>query len=173
MARRLVVAGILVVLLMACAPGATAQGKSACNDGNDNDGDELIDLNDPGCESKGDKDEYNAPPAAACDDGQDNDQDGKVDYPADSGCSSSQDGDETNSPPEPTQDEKPCLEGIGICLPPAGPVMLDGWIQFLCTPATPYGVVEAWQDNDGDGRIDRDSDTLLWRFERQPPDICS
>jgi endoglucanase len=35
--------------------------KFACNDGADNDGDGLIDMNDPGCSSPEDTDEYNAP----------------------------------------------------------------------------------------------------------------
>lgn len=35
--------------------------KTACNDGLDNDGDGLVDMNDPGCSSLEDTDEYNAP----------------------------------------------------------------------------------------------------------------
>ena len=103
MARKLVVAAILAVLVLASAPGGAAQGKAACNDGKDNDGDGLIDLNDPGCESKGDKDESDGSSvrrAPACSDGVDNDGDGQTDHPADMGCGSLGDIDEFNIAPQ-------------------------------------------------------------------------
>jgi hypothetical protein len=40
---------------------ATFIGNFACSDGEDNDGDGLIDFNDKGCESRSDKDEFNFP----------------------------------------------------------------------------------------------------------------
>ena len=75
---------------------------TACADGNDNDGDGLIDLTDPGCWGPGDTSEENAPPPppAACADLVDNDHDGLVDL-ADPGCSGPSDTDETNAPPPP------------------------------------------------------------------------
>ncbi len=63
----------------------------ACNDGEDNDGDGLIDfgdefgVNDPGCDSPTDEDEFHIP-QPACSDGYDNDGDGLTDYPFDPGC---------------------------------------------------------------------------------------
>jgi hypothetical protein len=87
--------------------GSTA---AACADGNDNDGDGLVDLNDPGCVDAQDNDETNAPPpAAACADGQDNDGDGLVDL-NDPGCAGAQDNDESNAPPPPSSAFNP---GVG------------------------------------------------------------
>ena len=68
-----------------------------CSDGIDNDGDGLVDLNDPGCENAQDNDEYNVPPPQyQCNDGQDNDGDGLIDL-EDPGCENAQDDDEYNS----------------------------------------------------------------------------
>ncbi len=75
-----------------------------CSDGTDNDGDSLIDINDPGCHSDGnaintgsyvptDYDETDIPPlppTQQCSDGMDNDQDGHIDV-ADSTCHSDSD----------------------------------------------------------------------------------
>ena len=86
---------IMLVLLCALAtlPGAAANGngRPACSDGLDNDGDALVDYPaDPGCTSQNDRDEHNdadpTPPPAACSDGVDNDGDGRVDA-MDLGCS--------------------------------------------------------------------------------------
>jgi len=55
-----------------------------CLDGLDNDGDELIDLDDCNCENFGDYEEGLQP---ECWDGIDNDNDGYTDYPDDIGCS--------------------------------------------------------------------------------------
>ncbi|MFB6181333.1 MAG: carboxypeptidase-like regulatory domain-containing protein [Candidatus Magasanikbacteria bacterium] len=62
------------------------QVKTQCNDGKDNDGDGKIDLNDPGCSSKSDNNEYQVG-LTKCNDGRDNDGDGLVDF-ADPGCQS-------------------------------------------------------------------------------------
>ncbi|MCU0660139.1 MAG: hypothetical protein MUD00_00790 [Candidatus Pacebacteria bacterium] len=40
--------------------GGSQQQTAACNDGTDNDGDGLVDMNDPGCTSTSDTDEYNS-----------------------------------------------------------------------------------------------------------------
>ena len=70
----------------------------ACSDGVDNDGDGLVDMDDPGCESANDNDEYDGTPTQyACSDGLDNDGDGLVDMD-DPGCQSSDDDDEYNTP---------------------------------------------------------------------------
>jgi hypothetical protein len=57
---------------------------TSCNDGEDDDGDGLVDLEDPGCLSLGDPFETNA--LVGCDDGFDNDADGLIDWPNDPGC---------------------------------------------------------------------------------------
>ena len=56
----------------------------ACSDGVDDDGDGLVDLEDPGCYGPDDPFETNA--LVPCDDGFDNDADGLVDWPSDPGC---------------------------------------------------------------------------------------
>ncbi|WP_080522433.1 glycoside hydrolase family 5 protein [Methyloprofundus sedimenti] len=69
-----------------------------CSDGEDNDGDGLVDFpEDPGCSSSTDSTETD-PASAACADSIDNDGDGLVDYPDDSGCSSVIDDDEADMP---------------------------------------------------------------------------
>lgn len=72
---------------------APAPEKKQCNDGIDNDGDDKIDLADPGCSSSNDDDESDDPIPPQCSDGLDNDGDDKIDL-ADPGCSSAQDNDE-------------------------------------------------------------------------------
>ena len=97
---------------------------AACNDGLDNDGDGLFDLNDPGCTDANDNDEFNVvtpPPAPmACNDGLDNDGDGLFDLD-DPGCTDINDNDEFN-----------------VVTPPPAPV-------YECNDGI---------DNDGDGKID-------------------
>ncbi len=58
-----------------------------CDDGIDNDGDELIDAQDPGCAGPMDEDERDPEVLSVCHDGLDNDIDGWTDYPLDPGCS--------------------------------------------------------------------------------------
>lgn len=70
----------------------------ACADGEDNDGDSLVDSADPGCADSNDDDESNGDggsTAPACSDGSDNDGDGKIDMD-DPGCSEVNDTDETD-----------------------------------------------------------------------------
>ena len=62
----------------------------ACSDGRDNDGDLLVDLDDPGCEEALDDDEQQP----VCNDGIDNDMDGLIDFPDDPGCGYFDDSDE-------------------------------------------------------------------------------
>jgi hypothetical protein len=57
-----------------------------CGDGEDNDGDGLIDAEDPGCVSATDGDEADPQVAPECADGIDNDDDGAADYPNDPDC---------------------------------------------------------------------------------------
>jgi hypothetical protein len=70
-----------------------------CSDAADDDGDALIDADDPGCEGPDDQDERDPPrgtPAAACNNGLDDDGDGFADYPYDPGCSAAGDPDEAD-----------------------------------------------------------------------------
>jgi large repetitive protein len=78
-------------------------GAPECSDNEDNDGDGLIDLDDPGCENAVDNDERQR----QCADGVDNDEDGLTDYPADPGCGSFSDNDERNAPQPPE-----CADGV-------------------------------------------------------------
>lgn len=58
-----------------------------CGNGDDDDGDGLVDLADPGCTSASDESEHEA--SLVCDDGRDGDGHGDgLDYPADPGCGS-------------------------------------------------------------------------------------
>ncbi|MFH1437775.1 MAG: hypothetical protein ABIJ56_18855, partial [Pseudomonadota bacterium] len=66
---------------------------SQCFDGEDNDGDTLVDMADPGCHRVDDNHEGDAHPQ--CNDGADNDGDGVADFPDDSGCDSLIDDDES------------------------------------------------------------------------------
>jgi endoglucanase len=65
-----------------------------CSDGLDNDSDGVADMEDPGCSSVFDHDEYNVP-ILQCNDGADNDGDGLSDLD-DPGCENESDDDETN-----------------------------------------------------------------------------
>ncbi len=76
----------------------------ACSDFRDNDGDGLIDEQDPGCEGPDDDDEGEIP---QCADGIDNDFDNLTDYPDDPGCGSAVDEDEFNAPITPQ-----CNDGL-------------------------------------------------------------
>lgn len=67
-----------------------------CNDGVDNDGDELVDLNDPGCAEEFSPSEDNPVEAPECFDGEDNDLDNLTDYLVDPDCYAS--GDNTEAP---------------------------------------------------------------------------
>ncbi|HLC96339.1 MAG TPA: PKD domain-containing protein [Candidatus Nanoarchaeia archaeon] len=67
-----------------------------CSDSEDNDGDGLVDLDDPGCNDADDDDESNG--TSQCQDGIDNDYDSYIDYPDDLGCTSPQDNDESDGP---------------------------------------------------------------------------
>ena len=66
-----------------------------CNDGVDNDGDGLTDMDDPDCTSETDNNESTQTVVTQCSDGVDNDGDGLTDM-ADPGCSSSLDDDESD-----------------------------------------------------------------------------
>jgi len=71
-----------------------------CSDGEDNDGDGMIDFpDDPGCIGPNDESEDSLP-SPQCSDGRDNDNDGKVDFPQDPGCASAHQDTETDDCPD-------------------------------------------------------------------------
>jgi glutamine amidotransferase-like uncharacterized protein len=100
-----------------------------CDDGIDNDGDGLVDLADPGCDSVQDNSELGD---NECDDGIDNDGDGSVDT-ADSGCLSVSGEDESNC-------------GDGVCE--------GGETPLTCSADCPLTQCNDGIDNDADDLID-------------------
>lgn len=107
-----IVSAIFLVAIM-IASFVMAGPSKACRDGVDNDGDGLVDLNDPGCSDSRDVSELNS--AIECDDGIDNDGDGLVDS-ADGGCSGATDNDESNCGDgvcEGTESSSTCTQDCG------------------------------------------------------------
>ena len=91
-----------------------------CDDGLDNDGDVVVDENDPGCHTDGDPDNNGtydptdndetdeAIDEPECNDGVDNDTDGETDFPDDPGCTDEDDNNETDDP----VDEPQCNDDL-------------------------------------------------------------
>ena len=73
---------------------------AVCQDQQDNDGDGLIDLADPGCDHPFDPSEEDPPLPPQCRDRIDNDEDGLIDL-EDKGCVDLNDSDESDDPPPP------------------------------------------------------------------------
>jgi hypothetical protein len=104
-----------LVLITCSSPSSTNE----CNDGIDNDGDMLVDGEDPNCADGGTSESGECEPGEpgcneggpACSDGVDNDGDGKIDFPEDPGCALTlQDSEEDDCP-----DGEKCPEcGNGI-----------------------------------------------------------
>jgi glutamine amidotransferase-like uncharacterized protein len=118
-----------------------------CSDGIDNDGDLLVDLNDPGCDSPSDDDETDPTPNQ-CEDGIDNDFDNLTDFPNDPGCSSPTDDDETDTTP--TQ----CSDGLDN----DGDLLIDLNDPGCSSPedddeTNPSGPVELFSDNFESGNL--------------------
>jgi hypothetical protein len=68
-----------------CGAGGTCD-FTACTNGVDDDGDGLIDANDPGCADSTDNDETDPATSPQCGNAIDDDADGHIDFPADPGC---------------------------------------------------------------------------------------
>jgi hypothetical protein len=117
-------ASLLVVALAACqvdsqvgsnrialgdaAAPPDAQPLPACRDGEDNDGDDLIDHPfDPGCDDLSDLDERDPAVPPVCANRGDDDGDDVIDFPLEPGCTSAADGDESDPVP-PAQ----CADGV-------------------------------------------------------------
>lgn len=136
---------------------------AACNDGIDNETtpDGKIDYpQDPGCTSKADTDEFDAPPPpAACADTIDNDNDGKIDFGTgagfDPGCTSATDTDEFDSASAPKCSNTLDDDSDGLIDYPNDPG---------CTSTTdndefnPKEQCSDTLDNDSDGLTDYPSD---------------
>ncbi len=93
---------LLLTPVFACGGGENGSGfvRSQCEDGEDNDGDGMVDFpDDLSCNSESDDDE-GAPLSAQCMDGRDNDMDGKTDYPSDPGCYAAHQDDEVDDCPD-------------------------------------------------------------------------
>jgi len=154
------------------------ENKMQCNDEKDNDGDTLIDANDPGCHTDGDvtnRDSYDAQDndesdepikKPQCSDGIDNDRDGAIDT-HDPGCHTdgnadngnsydAQDNDESNQPINQPQ----CNDGKdndrdGKIDFPADPGCKDNNDDNESDePNQPVTQCNDGKDNDGDGLID-------------------
>lgn len=124
----------------------------ACDDGLDDDGDQLVDYpEDPGCDSLLDTSEHAI--GLLCDDGFDNDWDGKRDYPEDPGC-----GSPTWSSEQPSCDDRLDNDGDGFCdtvsstcvdgSTPGDASCLFGFLE------TELPVCSDGLDNDEDGFVD-------------------
>ena len=165
--------------------GQTVQQTYACNDNIDNDGDGLIDMNDSGCTSQTDTDEYNyvQPPAYACNDGYDNDGDGRIDM-NDPGCSSTYDTDEYNYVQPTTY---ACNDGYDndsdgrIDMNDPGCSSIYDTDEYNYVQPITYACNDNI-DNDGDGRIDMndsgcssiyDTDEYNYIQQQVAPDVTT
>lgn len=94
-----------------------------CDDGRDNDGDGLIDLDDPGCANKKDETEDSENKEAGCSsrnilsrqqccNARDDDFDGKTDFPSDKGCESYSDNSEDSDEEDYWENRPQCDDGI-------------------------------------------------------------
>jgi len=135
---------------------------SACFDGIDNDGDGLIDTDDPSCNWPSGVSE-----AGECFDGFDNDGDTLIDFPSDPGCSSANDTSERGS--------AACDDGLDN----DGDNRVDFPEDRECkSPSYPSEFVVCSDniDNDGDGAIDFPGDagcqSLFDRSETERLFIC-
>ncbi len=143
-------------LSLGCAnskPGAQ------CGDGTDNDGDGLVDNEDPGCWDGKDQ-ESPDPILPQCSDGRDNDNDGATDFPEDTSCENAEDNDEFKDR------ISQCRDGIdndgdGLvdfpfdpgCSSPLENSESDGCPGQATCPACSNGT-----DDDGDGQADYPED---------------
>jgi hypothetical protein len=131
----------------------------ACNDTFDNDGDRLIDMNDPGCETPEDDDETDTP---QCSDLIDNDDDGDIDFGEDSDCPTPEHDDESEGEPE---DPPQCDDGIDN--DGNGTIDFSGGDLGCESPEDeseaepedpPVDECADGLDNDNDGYVDNDED---------------
>ncbi|MEZ4432347.1 MAG: hypothetical protein R3F65_08030 [bacterium] len=125
-----------------------------CDDGRDNDGDGLIDGQDPACVDPSGDDESADPPPPQCRNGEDDDGDGLVDL-ADRGCGSALDDDESDDPALPACSNGEDDDDDGFTDfpddPGCGSAGDDDEVNTVGPTLPQCG---DGQDNDGDGRVD-------------------
>lgn len=119
------------IVFLSCSPAESGE----CFDGQDNDGDGLIDIDDPGCIRE---EETESPDAAECEDLIDNDGDGLIDL-ADPGCESRHDNDEYDIP------NPLCADGIDNDD--------DGLIDYPNDPGCQFSLSDSEEDDCPDGAI--------------------
>ena len=124
-----------------------------CSDGLDNDLDDLIDRDDPGCTHAEDDSERDPEVPGACSNGADDDEDGATDYPFDPGCEAAGDDDEADP-----DDAPACANGADDDE--------DGLADFPLDPGCRYAADEDERDgasapacangadDDNNGRVD-------------------
>jgi hypothetical protein len=119
-------------------------GDPACSNGADDDGDGLVDLDDPGCALALETSEHSS--ALVCDDGLDNDGDGLIDYPEDPGCRD----------PEASSEKPECQDGVDN----DGDGVVDMADPSCADPDDSSEAEECRDglDNDGDGQVDYPDD---------------
>ena len=149
---------ILGIGALAAITATSCGGRADCGDGFDNDGDGLVDVDDPGCDANGDL-EAPDPQYAACGDSVDNDGDGAIDL-EDPGCADPSDEDEYNVP------IAACRDGIDndgdgrIDFPrdPGCMVSLDDDEADDCPGGASCPACADAEDGDGDGLTDYPDD---------------
>ena len=136
---------VLAVAVWACTPADDSGPKqvitpdlgqvaAACDNGVDDDGDDLVDQSDPGCDGRDDTSETNAvAPKPACGNGIDDDGDELIDHPLDTGCTDLADDDEVD----------PVI--IAQCSNQVDDDV-DGAVDFPNDP----GCIDGTDDNEGD-----------------------
>lgn len=118
-----------------------------CQDGKDNDGDGLTDLDDPGCSSSTDDDEGDG--TSQCQDGKDNDGDGLTDL-TDPGCSSKQDNNEGDGTSQCQDGKDNDGDGLTDLTDPGCSSKQDN------NEGDGTSQCQDGKDNDGDGLVDMD-----------------
>ncbi len=110
------------------AAGACSSDPGQCADGEDNDGDGLIDIDDTGCLRAGGTE---SPDATECEDQIDNDEDGLIDL-ADPGCDNADDKTEYNEP------RAQCSDGIDNDS--------DGLVDYPNDPGCDFSLSDSEED---------------------------
>jgi hypothetical protein len=137
-----------------CSSAQDDDETSACANGQDDDGDGLVDFGagrDPGCASKADNSEADITlPPSACSDGVDNDADAKTDA-GDPGCSSSADDDETSQCADGQDNDGDAKKDFGASGDPGCSAKSD---DDETDPPAGTAQCADGVDNDTDGAID-------------------
>ena len=128
-----------------------------CDDGEDNDGDGLFDLDDGDCTSSSDPREMGDFAGAACANGVDDDEDGQIDFPTDPGCAGAGDDSEADTVFEPECVDAADNDGDGLIDYPDDPGCQGRGDGTEADPPRPPACANGI-DDDGDGAIDHPDD---------------